>query len=198
MIYETMRGKITALNPDYAVLEVNGIGYKIFIPINLFTKGMKINAEMLLYISHIVREDSEKLFGFATLEERNFFEKLCSISGVGAKTALAMIGHMGNAELRSAIEMGNATLLSRIPGIGKKTAERIIVDLSDSMHKWRLEQGTKGIKTSSNVAIDALQALINLGYNRGQAQKAVSSVLEEAGDEPPPLSNIITKALKLV
>lgn len=197
MIYETLRGKITAQNHDYVVLEINGIGYKIFIPINLFTKGMKVGSEMLLYISHHVREDTEKLFGFATLEERNFFEKLCTISGVGAKTALAMIGHMGNAELRSAIEMGNATLLSRIPGIGKKTAERIIVDLSDSMHKWRLDQESQGVKTSPAVAIDALQALINLGYNRAQAQKAVSKVLDETDDEPP-LTNVITSALKLV
>ena len=197
MIYETMRGVITAINPDYVVLEIHGIGYKIFIPVNIYTKGLKIESEMLFYISHHVSENAEKLFGFATLQERNFFEKLCTISGVGAKTALSMIGHMGNAELRSAIEMGNATLLSRIPGIGKKTAERIIVDLSDSIHKWRLEQESQGVKTSSSIAIDALQALLNLGYNRSQAQKAVSKVLDTA-DQEPPLSNVITSALKLV
>lgn len=197
MIYETMRGILTAINPDYVVLEINGIGYKLMIPVNLYTKGLKVESEMLFYISHHVSENAEKLFGFATLEERNFFEKLCTISGVGAKTALAMIGHMGNAELRSAIEMGNATLLSRIPGIGKKTAERIIVDLSDSMHKWRLDQESQGVKTTSSVAIDALQALLNLGYNRAQAQKAVSKVLDSA-DEEPPLSSVITSALKHV
>lgn len=195
MIYETMRGILTAINPNYVVLEINGIGYKLMIPVNLYTKGLKVESEMLFYISHHVSENAEKLFGFATLEERNFFEKLCTISGVGAKTALAMIGHMGNAELRSAIEMGNATLLSRIPGIGKKTAERIIVDLSDSMHKWRLDQESQGVKTTSSVAIDALQALLNLGYNRAQAQKAVSKVLDSA-DEEPPLSSVITSALK--
>lgn len=197
MIYETMRGILTAINPDYVVLEINGIGYKLMIPVNLYTKGLKVESEMLFYISHHVSENAEKLFGFATLGERNFFEKLCTISGVGAKTALAMIGHMGNAELRSAIEMGNATLLSRIPGIGKKTAERIIVDLSDSMHKWRLQQESQGVKTTSSVAIDALQALLNLGYNRAQAQKAVSKVLDSA-DEEPPLSSVITSALKHV
>ena len=198
MIYETISGKISALYPEYVVLETGGIGYKIFIPISLYTSGLKTDSEMTLYISHIVREDSEKLFGFTSLEERNFFNKLCTISGVGAKTALAMIGHMENAELKSAIEMGNATLLSRIPGIGKKTAERIIVDLGDTIHKWRTDQVSQGIKGPTNVAIDALQAMINLGYNRAQAQKAVKSVLEESGNESLPLSNVITGALKLV
>ncbi len=198
MIFETIRGKITHIAPEYVALETGGIGYKIFIPLNLYTKGLKLSEELTLFISHVVREDSQKLFGFLAREERNFFEKLCTISGVGPKTALAMIGHMENAQLKSAIEMGNASLLSKIPGIGKKTAERIIVDLADTMHKWRLDQKDQGEHLCSDVALDALQTLINLGYNRSQAQKAVTHVLENFEGKHPVLSTLITLALKKI
>ena len=196
MIYETIGGKVTFSSLEYVVLETGGIGYKIFVPLNLSTKGLKLGESITLFISHVVREDSQKLFGFSTREERNFFEKLCTISGVGPKTALAMIGHMENSQLKSAIQMGNASLLSKIPGIGKKTAERIIVDLGDTMHKWRLEQSAQGESISSDVALDALQTLINLGYNRAQAQKAVTKVLETTEGKDPPLSNVIALSLK--
>lgn len=197
MLYETIRGLVCELFHDYVVIETGGgIGFKIFIPVNLYTKGLSVGEEAMLYISHIVRQDSERLYGFSMRETRNFFDKLCTISGVGARTALALIGHMENRELKAAIEMGDAALLSRIPGIGKKTAERIIVELGDTVHKWQITQEVDIEKGKSNMAFDALHALLNLGYKRPQAQKAVSRALEE--EDFVHLSQVITRALKLV
>ena len=199
MLFETLQGTLTYLSIEYAVLETGGVGYKIFIPANLFTKSLTLGQTHLLYISHVIREDSQKFYGFSTRTQRDFFEKLCTISGVGAKTALSMIGHMENSQLKSAIEMGNATLLAQIPGIGKKTAERIIVDLSDTMHKWRLENPEQQHSCAcSNAALDALQTLLNLGYNRAQAQKAIATVLEKTPGNTPSLEKIITDTLKLI
>src|SRR5690606_31770020 len=108
---------------ESATIEAGGIGYKIFIPVSLYAAGPPLNKKLKLYTSFIVREDSMRLFGFQSSDERQFFEKLCGISGIGAKTALSIIGHMEHSTLKRAIQSGNAALLSKIPGIGKKTAE---------------------------------------------------------------------------
>ena len=193
-MYEYIKGTLTALYPEYAVIETHLIGYKIYIPINLYTNSLQIGKEVQLYLSHMVREDSERLFGFLTKESRNFFEKLCSISGIGAKTALSLIGHMENRQLQVAIQTGNIQLLTHIPGIGKKTAERIVVELSDQINKWNFTQKAPQ-EGPTELFSDAFTALLNLGYNQPQAQKAVQKALDE-GDAQLTLSRLITTALR--
>jgi Holliday junction DNA helicase RuvA len=193
-MYEYIKGTLTALYPEYAVIEANGVGYKIYIPINLYTNVLQLGNETLLYLSHVVREDSERLFGFDTKESRNFFEKLCSISGIGGKTALSLIGHMENRQLQVAIQTGNVKLLTHIPGIGKKTAERIIVELSDQIAKWSFAQKAPQ-EGPTELFSDAFTALLNLGYNQPQAQKAVQKALDES-DASLTLSRLITTALR--
>jgi Holliday junction DNA helicase RuvA len=193
-MYEYIKGTLTALCPEYATVENAFIGYKIYIPINLYTNELKIGSEVLLYLSHIVREDSERLFGFSTKESRNFFEKLCSISGIGAKTALSLIGHMENRQLQVAIQTGNIKLLTHIPGIGKKTAERIVVELGDQIAKWTFTQKSSK-EGPTELFSDAFTALLNLGYNQPQAQKAVQKALDESETEFT-LSRLITTALR--
>ena len=142
---------------------------------------------------------TDGLSGFLNRKERDFFEKLSDVSGIGPKTALSLIGHMDSSALEEAISSANIFLLSKVPGIGKKTAERLIVELKD-----KIKTGFKGdlpsvngteVKEEDNTVSDALNALMNLGYNTMQAQKAIKKALEHTG-ETPELSKLITTALK--
>ena len=193
-MYAYIKGEIVDLTPEYAVIDVGGIGYKIYIPVSLYAKGLKREEEVLLYTTQVVREDDIRLFGFLEAKEREFFEKLISLSGVGAKTALTLLGHLGCNDLHLAIQTQDVTTLVRVPGIGKKTAERIIVELADRIAKWAglLSDQQRLIPT---VAADALSALINLGYQAAVAQKAIHRVVDKKG-ESIPLGEMISSALK--
>jgi len=196
-MYEHIRGTLSYICPEYFVIDTNGIGYKIFIPVNLYTQNIQLSQEICLFVSFVVREDSMKLFGFQTKDDRNFFEKLCAVSGIGTKTALSLIGHVESSNLKLAIQTGNTLLLNKIPGIGKKTAERIIYELGDKIHKLKLDSKTTSNENFSHIASDALTALINLGYNHTQAQKALQKALDASPKELP-LPKLITRALSLV
>lgn len=196
-MYEYIKGKLTYTSPEYFVIEAGFVGYKIFTPINLYTNALKIGSEICLYTSFVVREESQKLFGFLSKESRNFFEKLCTISGIGPRTALSLIGHIDSVQLQLAIQTGNSALLSRVPGIGKKTAERIIVELGDTIQKWKLTQ-TDTIDGPPDLISDALAALINLGYNQAQATRALQKAAPKEGEPTPKLAALITKALSHV
>lgn len=190
-MYEYLRGRLMTVYPTKAVIDVQGIGFLVEIPVSLHTKLPQLGEEVLFYTAHIVREDSERLFGFLTLEERNLFLSCSDVSGVGPKTALSLVGHMAPSDLKSAIQSGNILILTKIPGIGKKTAERIIMEMKD-----RLPKGEKGISpVVPDLFFDATAALVNLGYNLQTAQKAVKTAMPLAKDN---ISELITKALQCV
>mgnify|MGYP000412740158 CR=1 FL=1 len=132
---EYIKGTLATINPHKAVVDVNGVGYLLHIPLSAFSAMPPLGKEIIFYISSIIREDSHKNFGFLTLEERDLFEKISTVSGIGPKTALALIGHLDSRALETAITTANTTILSKIPGIGKKTAERLIVELRDKVLK---------------------------------------------------------------
>ncbi len=193
---EYIRGKLTGSTPEKAVLEVGGLGYQLFIPFSTYTKLPQMGQELLLYISTVIREDSQRRYGFLAQSERDLFEEFIQISGIGPKTALALIGHMELADLQQAISQKNVTTLCRIPGIGKKTAERLVVELKDRMQKLGLVgsvSAPKGQKTST--LEDAVAALIHLGYPLPRAQRAIKTVLDNSSGEPD-LSKLITLALR--
>lgn len=196
---EYIRGKLVEATQETAILELNGIGYSLFIPLNNYSKLPHIGKDALLYVSTVIREDAHKHFGFLTKLERDLFEKLIDISGIGPKTALALVGHMEIADLQLAISQGNTALLSKIPGVGKKTAERLVIELKDKFKKWgegELSATTFAVKdTEKGIFSDAMSALVNLGYPPLQAQKAVKTVLEKS-KEPPELAKLITAALR--
>ena len=150
------------------------MGYSILIPLNNYSKLPQTGSEIFFYILPVIREDAHTLFGFLTCGERELFKKLNDVSGIGPKTALALIGHMEASDLQIAISQGNLTLLCKVPGIGKKTAERLIVDLRDAIKKTSLAD----IKGASPLTSDALNALVNLGYNPLHAQKAIQEVMK--------------------
>jgi len=181
-MYEFIRGRLIAMEASKAIIETHGIGFSLEIPIN--TPFMEIGSEVLFYTAFIVREDSQRLFGFKTKGERELFFALSDISGIGPKTALSIVGHMDIDTLKEAVSAANPVFLCKIPGIGKKTAERLILELKD-----RLPKSTG----PSDLFIDATSALTNLGYSLPVAQKAVKAALPAAS-----LSELITKALQSV
>ena len=169
--------------PTSVILEVNGIGYKLFVPASVFSHLPQIGSTLTLYASFVVRELSQTLYGFFTPQERDFYEALLNVTGIGPKIALALIGHMSLQELQRAISNEDTATLCRIPGIGKKGAERLIIEMRD---KVEASSGHAGEFSAHYVADphsqtvnDAVSALINLGYNQSIAQKAIKKSLKD-------------------
>lgn len=196
---EYIKGILVEASPEKAILEVQGIGYRVFTPLNLYGKLPQMGSEVCLYLSVVIREDSHKKFGFLTQTERDFFEKLIEISGIGPKLALALLGHMEIGDLRFAIAKADINLLSKIPGVGKKTAERLVVELRGKMSEMEvIEAVAPAGKEERLLYRDALSALMNLGYNPLQAQKAIKEVFTAHEDKSLDLSLLITKSLQKI
>lgn len=191
-MFDYLKAILIESKPLKVTVEVNGIGYRIWVPIHI--QLPQEGSLITLYVSPVIREDSHQLFGFLTRLERDFFELLITISGVGPKIALCLMGHLDLSDLHTAIVQGNIQLLSKTPGIGKKTAERLIIELRDKVKTLNLPlSSTKN--NNQQMQNDALSALIHLGYPSNQAQKAIKTVLDQLEKEPD-LGQLITSALK--
>jgi Holliday junction DNA helicase RuvA len=195
-MYDYMKGTVVEIDPLKVVLEVNHIGYKILIPFSAYAE-IKQNSTITLYTAWVVREDSQTLYGFLSKKDRSFFDLLLTVSGIGPKTALSLLGHIDIDNLHMAIHQANIRVLSSIPGIGKKTAERLVIELKDKLKLFEKE-GVKNSLSSSpaSPSSDAIQALIHLGYAPLAAQKAVKAVLEKNNIEDVGL--LISHALRKV
>jgi holliday junction DNA helicase RuvA len=189
-MYEYMKGRLIDADPSRVTLDIGGVGYLLFIPLSTYAKLPSFGHEILFYVSLIIREDAHTLYGFLTRIERDLFLKLNTISGIGPKTALALIGHLEAQDLQWAISQANVNLLCKVPGIGKKTAERLVVEMRDTLKKAPLS-----VENTHKPSVDALNALVHLGYNPLQAQKAVKAALSEAKQELN-LPELITLALR--
>lgn len=191
-MYEAIQGTLKDKEPLKAIVETGGVFYRIAIPLNTYARLPSSGSPLFLFLSQVVREDAHTLYGFLSKEERDLFETLINLSGIGPKTALAIIGHMEIASLQQAIVSSDIRLLSKIPGIGKKTAERLIVEMRD-----KVGYKAPGASPQTNLSADAINALIHLGYPLLHAQKAVQAVLEEKKEEGD-LGKIITLALRKI
>ena len=196
-MYEYIRGQFQGISKDYVVIELNNIGYKIFTSGNTMSK---VGEEVLLYLEQIVREDFIGLYGFTTREELEMFKLLLSINGVGAKAALSLLSISTVNNLKYAIMMGDEKHITRAPGIGKKTAQRIILELKDKLKPDELtsEEGQliEGINDNSDYSFninETLSALMALGYTEKEAQKALEKV-----DKTLSIENMIKESLKLL
>ena len=194
-MYEYLRGKLAHSTPQKATVDVSGVGYCLHISIATFQKLPKIGEEVKLYTSFVVREDSQRLFGFLTLDERDFFETLNDISGIGPRISISILGHMTLSDLHLAVEHADTKAITKIPGIGKKMAERLVLELRDKFQKGGREKIALTSQEAKGVVGDAIGALVNLGYKAPDAHKAVSKILSER-DEEPPLAELISLALK--
>ncbi len=170
-----LRGKLLAKHPNQAVVETGGVGYDITISIPTFSDLPGIGGEVALHIHTHVREDMIALYGFLRSAEKKLFEKLITVSGIGPKLAVTILSGMAADEMVNAIRSNDIARLTRIPGIGKKTAERMVLELRDKLPVEK--QGEiPAAPTLSPVEEDVLSALVNLGYQRTAAEKTLASV----------------------
>ncbi|MEX0961632.1 MAG: Holliday junction branch migration protein RuvA [Simkaniaceae bacterium] len=196
-MYDYLNGTLQALKLDKAILDVNGVGYFLYIPSTQISKFPKIGAALKLFTAFVVREDSQRLFGFLSEKERDLFLLFSDVSGIGPKTALALIAHLSLESLEIALATKDVRLLSKVPGIGKKTAERLILELSDRMKKRKDERPSHFSEASSPHLKDAILALQNLGYSSAAAERAAEKADQEKEEETT-LSELIKSALKKI
>jgi Holliday junction DNA helicase RuvA len=194
----TLTGILKFKSPTEILVEVHGIGYTISIPLSTYEKLGDLGSSVSLLTYFHVREDAMLLFGFSTEEERRLFKLLISVSGIGPKIAQSTLSGMNVEELKSHIVGGNVNALMAIPGVGKKTAERLIVELRDKAGKTPTESepiSVIGMATAA-MRIEALQALTSLGYNQQIAEKAIRLVVKEAEGSTISLEELIKRALR--
>src|SRR5919199_222302 len=187
-----LSGTLLAKQATSVILDVNGVGYEVTIPVTTFYDMEDAGAQVALRIYTHVREDALQLFGFRTARERELFMLLISVSGVGPKSALALLSGMSADEIITAIRTSNYARLTSAPGVGRKTAERLVIELRDKMAALSspaLEEqlaarpgGAVAAPTEDALREDTLSALVNLGYQRAAAEKAVTQALQDGGD----------------
>ncbi len=189
-----LRGHLAHKHADRAVLDVGGVGYEVFVSLNTFYRLPEIGEPLRLVIHTHVREDALQLYGFLDQEEKSLFLLLTGVSGIGPRLALNILSGTPLAELLEALEAEDLARLVAIPGIGKKTAERMIVELRDKLAKARLTGGAEaGAAPARGVEAEAVSALVNLGYRRPEAEKAAKAM---AASGAATLEDVIRGALK--
>lgn len=166
-----LRGRLLSKHPNQAVVEAGGVGYEVNISIPTFSTLPAVGADVAMFIHTHVREDALSLFGFLRAEEKQLFEKLISVSGIGPRLAITILSGMAADQMVAAIKGNNVALLTRIPGIGKKTAERMVLELRDKLDAFGVPAAAAA---ASPVEEDVLSALVNLGYQRPLAERALA------------------------
>ena len=184
-----LKGVIDEIAEDHAVIDVHGVGYVAFCSARTLGNLGGAGEAAILFIETYVREDMNRLYGFANQLEREWFRLLQNVQGVGAKVALAVLGTLSPSELANAIALRDIAMVSRAPGVGKKVAERIVTELKNKAPAFAGDaSGTIGLKQELGAGAapapvaDAVSALSNLGYSRDQAANAVAAALKEAGE----------------
>ena len=189
-----LKGTLLRKMPASALLDVNGVGYEVFIPLTTYYELPGTGEPLSFFIHTHVREDALKLFGFLREDDKNIFETLIGINKVGPKLALTILSGLSAQGLAQAVADQDVTRLSAIPGVGSKTAERLVLELKDKLAP--LEPSSGGAPVASNgVMIDALSALVNLGYKRPAAEQALKTVWKNG---PASLENLIKESLNVL
>ncbi|SRR5579883_1560275 len=192
-----LRGIVRQRTPLTLVIDANGVGYELLCTQEAFERASSIGEEYELWTRLIVREDSMTLFGFVSTQERALFDLLISISGIGPKTALGILSGVGESELREAIRSSDVHRLIGVPGVGRKTAERLIVELRDKLlHEELLSPVSSPSAGEGTIRNDALQALLALGYQRVAAEKAIREVLRSEPTVGKKVETLVKAALK--
>jgi holliday junction DNA helicase RuvA len=178
-----LRGKLLAKHPNQAIVEAGGVGYDVTISVPTFSGLPGVGGEIALHIHTHVREDIIALYGFLRPSEKTLFEKLISVSGIGPKLAITILSGMAADETVNAIRGNDIARLTRIPGIGKKTAERMVLELRDKLTVEKVGE-IPSAPTMSPIEEDVLSALMNLGYQRAAAEKALAAVSKNGKTGP--------------
>jgi Holliday junction DNA helicase RuvA len=179
-----LRGRLLEKHPNRVIVDVNGVGYDVHVPLSTFYEMVETGDEIALRIHTHVREDALLLYGFATVLELQIFERLLSVSGIGPKLALAVLSGIEPNELVSAIRTANVSRLTGIPGIGRKIAERIGLELKDKMASFLSAEMAASHVAAKGETLreDVLSALMNLGYHRPLAERALDAALQKGSE----------------
>jgi len=199
-----LSGTLLAKQATSVILDVGGVGYEVTIPLSTFYDMEEVGAKISLHIYTYVREDALQLYGFRTVRERELFLRLISVSGIGPKLGIAMLSGMSADEIINAIRTNNLARLTSIPGVGRKTAERLVIELRDRMAALSapaLEEefaarAAGSPPTEDALREDTLSALLNLGYQKAAAEKAITQAIAEDGDLSVEL--ILRRSLRLL
>jgi len=192
-MYEYIKGQLSSKNPTQVVIDVGGVGYRLNVPVSTFERLPDIGSEAKLFTYLHVREDALRLYAFATEGERALFEMLNSVSGIGTNLALTILSGVPAGELTKAIAEQNTTLLQSVKGIGKKTAQRVVLELKEKVSgEADLVAGV-----GQPLANEAVAALDALGVPRAAAERAVASAIDDAGSDAS-IEDIVRAALKLM
>lgn len=186
-----LSGTLLVKQTNTVIIDVGGVGYEVTIPLSTFYDLEDIGSAVALRVYTYVREDALQLFGFKTARERELFLRLISVSGIGPKLGITMLSGMSADEIIASIRTNNLARLTSIPGVGKKTAERLVIELRDKIaalsspaleEEFATTPGAGAPATADAMRDDALSALVNLGYQKASAEKAVTTAMQEGGD----------------
>ena len=189
-MFAYLQGLLSETHSSYVVLECQGIGYKIWISLSCFSKLPEVGTKIKLYTSFIVRENSQALYGFISERERELFEGLLQVTGIGPRLAMNIVGHLSPKELHQAVSRADIKMISQVPGIGKKMAERLVVELRDKVPAHEEEAN------ASPLLFDLMGALTHLGYSSSAAREAAQKVIDAKGEKLD-LASLIREALKI-
>jgi Holliday junction DNA helicase RuvA len=178
-----LRGRVLDKHPNRIVIDVNGVGYELYVPLSTFYDVGDTGSDVSLRVHTHVREDALQLFGFLTSDEQRLFERLIAISGIGPKLAIAVLSGIGSRDLVASVRRGDVARLTRIPGVGKKTAERIVLELKDRLNDLAAADVASAAEppTADRLRDDLVSALENLGYHRPLAEKAADAARARDG-----------------
>lgn len=201
-MFAFLKGSLIEVRAQKIILDVNGIGYEIYIPASVLTRLPQLGSAVLLHTCFVVRENSQALYGFLSHHEKEMFEVLINVSGIGPKLGLSIIGHLPLDVIQEAISRNDIVTISKVPGIGKKMAEKLIVELRDKLPGLFSSNPSDysvsiPLDSRSQVIQDAMSALTNLGYSQIKAKKAIEQVIEKSEEEYD-LTTLITLSLKNV
>jgi len=172
----SLRGKLTAKQAPQIIIECEGVGYEVETPMSTFLDLPALGKDLFLHTHLLVREDAQILYGFASEQERSFFRTLLRISGVGAKMGLAILSAMSVADFQRCVEYEDAASLVKIPGVGKKTAERLIIEMRDKIDASGVAPGARKVNVEASPRSEAVDALIALGYKASEVNKLIGAM----------------------
>ncbi|MDH3337304.1 MAG: Holliday junction branch migration protein RuvA [Gammaproteobacteria bacterium] len=172
----SLRGQLTSKQAPWITIECQGVGYEVETPMSTFLDLPAIGAELFLHTHLLVREDAQILYGFATETERSLFRTLLRISGVGAKMGLAILSTMSVADFQRCVEYEDGAMLVKIPGVGKKTAERLIIEMRDKIDRTTTVPGASKVTVDASPRSEAVDALMTLGYKSAEINKLIGSM----------------------
>lgn len=196
-MFASIRGSLLEINTSFVVIEAGGVGYRVFLTPTSDIRLETIGKQVFVHLLTIVREHEISLYGFSSTSDRDLFERLIDITGVGPKMAMSLIGVLGAGVFYQIVSEGDLSALCRVPGVGKKTAERLLLDMRDKLPKEIEIKSSQGLASTQTI-LDAMNALMHLGYQRAKAKEAIEKSLKEAGSETLQLQELITRALKIV